>query len=168
MEILQTLGIDWKLLLAQMINFAVVAIVLSYFVYKPVLKVIDERRERTKKAMRDADDIGRAKRDMEEERIKRMRAVDDESKLMLEKAKKHAETVQTELLAKARSEADAALQKGRTQLENERREALSTLQDTLASVVIRMTEKILDREFAPADQERILKNMEKELPALLK
>ena len=168
MEILQTLGIDWKLLIAQIINFAVVAIVLTYFVYKPVLKAIDARRERTKKAMRDADDIGRAKRDMEEERIKRMRAADDESKAMLEKAKKHAEAVQTELLAKARSEADAALQKGRAQLENERREALASLQDTVAGVVIRMTEKILEREFAPADQERILKNVEKELPALLK
>jgi F-type H+-transporting ATPase subunit b len=168
MEIFKTLGIDATLLLAQIINFGIVAAVLTYLVYKPLLKVIDERRERTKKAMRDADDIGRAKRDMEEERIKRMRAADDESKAMLEKAKKHAESVQTELLAKARSEADAALQKGRTQLENERREALSSLQDTVAKVVIGMTEKILGREFASADQERILKNLEKELPALLK
>lgn len=168
MEIFHTLGVDWSLLLAQIINFGVIAFILSYFIYKPVLKVIDERKEKTRKAMKDADDIERAKKDIEQARIDSMRKLDEESRGLMEKAKKHAETVQAELLEKARAEADAALQKGRTQLENERRQALDSLQGTVAKVVMKMTEKILEREFTPADQERILKSVEKELPSFLK
>lgn len=39
-------GIDWKLMIAQLINFAVILFVLRAFVYKPILKLLDERKKR--------------------------------------------------------------------------------------------------------------------------
>lgn len=168
MEILQTLGINWQLLLAQILNFGIIATVLAVLVYKPVLKLVDERRAKIEKAMKDAESIAKSKQEMDDVRVKHLRKVDDESKVMLDEAKKHADAVKTELLTKAQKEADALLQKGHQQLENERREALESLQGTVTKVIVSMTEKILSREFNAEDQKRIMANLEKELPSLLK
>ncbi|PIR50188.1 F0F1 ATP synthase subunit B, partial [Candidatus Peregrinibacteria bacterium CG10_big_fil_rev_8_21_14_0_10_54_7] len=66
MELLTKLGINWQLLLAQIVNFAIVVGVLSFFLYKPLLNLIDTRRERIRKAMEDAQRIENQAKEMEE------------------------------------------------------------------------------------------------------
>lgn len=48
MEIFSSLGVEWKLLVAQIINFGVLMFVLFKLVYKPLLKVLDERAQAAK------------------------------------------------------------------------------------------------------------------------
>src|SRR3972149_6324796 len=50
--LLSAFGVNWKLLLAQGINFALLLAILSYFLYKPVLRMIDERREKIAEGVR--------------------------------------------------------------------------------------------------------------------
>src|SRR3989338_5782020 len=45
-ELVSQLGIDWKLLLAQGVNFLILLVVLTKFVYKPLMKMVEERRKR--------------------------------------------------------------------------------------------------------------------------
>ena len=53
MELLTKLGVDWKLLIAQIVNFTILVSVLTYFVYRPLLDLLDARRERIRKAVED-------------------------------------------------------------------------------------------------------------------
>jgi F-type H+-transporting ATPase subunit b len=53
-ELLHTLGIDWKLLLAQAANFLVLVVILRLTVYKPLVKMLSERRKRIEQGMADA------------------------------------------------------------------------------------------------------------------
>jgi len=48
---IEKFGIDWKLLLAQLINFAVVFFVLRAFAYKPILKLLDERKKKIEEGL---------------------------------------------------------------------------------------------------------------------
>lgn len=43
---IEKFGIDWKLMIAQLINFGVVFFVLRAFAYKPILKLLDERKKK--------------------------------------------------------------------------------------------------------------------------
>lgn len=45
-SILTTFGIDWRLLLVNMVNFGLLLAGLTYFLYKPVLRMLDERRKK--------------------------------------------------------------------------------------------------------------------------
>ncbi len=45
-------GIDWRLLIIQAVNFALLLSVLTYFLYRPVLKIIDERRAKIAESVR--------------------------------------------------------------------------------------------------------------------
>jgi F-type H+-transporting ATPase subunit b len=167
MEILSALGINWQLLIAQAINFAIILFVLARFVYRPILKVIDDRREATRKAMENVEVMQKEAREMEATRMEKLKKIDEEAGALMEAAKKDAEAQRKQLLEAAHAEADQVLAKGRKQLEQERAAVFQDAQETLSKVIMTMTQKILEREFSKDDQKRIVQNLQKELPSLL-
>lgn len=167
MEILHTLGIDWQLLLAQIVNFGIVLAVLTKFVYKPLLRAIDARRDAIRKSMEESEEISRQKLQMEQTRKDALHKADEDAGLIVEKAKKEADQLRADILAAAQAQADQILVKGKKQLEEERSHVFHEVQDQMASSIIKLSEEIIRREFSKDDQARLLKNLEKELPALL-
>lgn len=167
MELLQKLGVDWKLLLAQIVNFTVLLTVLTIFVYRPLLRVIDERRERIRKSMEDAEHIAHEKEAIAKARQEALRKIDQECGAFLEKAKNDAERLKADILHAADTEAKHLLTKGHEQLRSERAQALQDMQKSLTASILQITEKILEREFSPHDQERVLTKIERSLPSLL-
>ena len=167
MELLAKLGADWKLLIAQIVNFTILVSVLGYFVYRPLLSLLDARRERIRVAMENAKKIEEQNRQMEELRIEQLKKVDQEVGAMLERAKHQAETIRDEILVYAKHTANEILAKGRRQLEDERKQVFHEVQGTLGQMIVRMTEKILEREFSEPDHERLLRSLEKDIPAAM-
>lgn len=168
MEVLSTLGIDWKILIAQVINFLIVLIILRAFVYRPLLRVIDNRREDVKRAMSHADEVAREKSRMQKEYADILKRADEEAGAILSKAKTDAETMRAEIILVAQKEATQILQKGQRQLAEERTRVFEELQGSVAESIVTLTERIIRREFSPEDQSRILAHLKESLPALLK
>jgi F-type H+-transporting ATPase subunit b len=54
-QLLEAFGIDWKLLIAQMVNFGVLLVALWFFLYKPVMKMLDERAKKIAQGVEDAE-----------------------------------------------------------------------------------------------------------------
>jgi len=54
-ELFSAFGVNWKLLLIQAVNFGLLLAALTYFLYKPILKIIDERREKVAEGVRTAE-----------------------------------------------------------------------------------------------------------------
>jgi len=168
MELLSKLGIDWKLLLAQVVNFGILLGVLTAFVYRPLLDLLDARRERIAKAMEDAGRIEGQKKEMEQIRIKELQKIDQEAGAFLERAKEQAEKIKADILQVASKEAEGLLAKGKQQLEGERARVMGEVQMILTKVILEMTEKILEREFSPDDEKRLMHSLAKDLPSLLR
>jgi F-type H+-transporting ATPase subunit b len=51
LQLFTQFGVDWKLLLAQVVNFAILIFLLQRFAYKPVIKMLDERRAKIKEGI---------------------------------------------------------------------------------------------------------------------
>jgi len=168
MELLTKLGINWQLLLAQIVNFLIVLGVLGAFVYKPILNLLDARTERIRKAMEDAKRIENQAKEMEEQRQRALKKLDQESGVYFERMRSEAEAVKEEMLRAAKKEAEQMLANAAKRIETEHRAMTEEVMKTVHTVVIRMTEKILEREFGPADQQRITESFAQELPELLK
>lgn len=168
MEIFQTLGIDWGMLIAQAINFAILVGALTWLLYKPVLKVIDERRDKIQKSMEQAKTVEKQAAAMEKDRKKRMKEADDEAKDMMRQTQKEADAMKKEIIESAKAEANQMLDKGRKQLDDERRKLLADLQSTVISMGMQVAQKILEREFSKTDQDKLLQSLEKDLPTLIK
>lgn len=168
MELIAKLGLDWKILLAQLVNFALLFGVLSWLVYKPILRVLDDRRERVRKAMEDAKAIENQKREIDQFKLEQFKKIDAECGKFLEAAKTQAEATKKEIITAAEQEAAGILDKAKQQIADDRKRLMTEAQNTLAALIIRITEKILEREFSPADQKRLITQLQKDLPSLVK
>ena len=168
MELLTTLGIDWKLLIAQLVNFGLLIVILTYLVYRPILRVLDARREKARKTVEDAEAAEKQRRSFEQFRAEQMRKVDQEMRKFLEDAKKQAEAARREILDSAQREAEHMLARAKQQLDEERTKLVSSVQGSLTKTVVKLAEKLLEKEFSPSDQQRILQSLEKTIPAAIR
>ncbi|MDR0978302.1 MAG: ATP synthase F0 subunit B [Endomicrobium sp.] len=55
MEIIQRFGLETKLFLFQLINFLIIVFILKKFLFKPLKKILDERRQRVEQSLKDAE-----------------------------------------------------------------------------------------------------------------
>jgi F-type H+-transporting ATPase subunit b len=165
-ELLTKLGIDWGLLIAQTVNFLILLGALSFLLFKPILNVLDRRRAMIEKSVADANTIEEQLKEMEKIKAEKLAELDRECGEILERTKAEAEAMRQEVLKVAEREAEKVLERGRLALANEREEAMREISLTLTTAIVRATEKILKREFAGADQNRLLRDIEGELSSL--
>ena len=168
MELLTKLGINWELLIAQIVNFLIVVGVLGFFLYRPILNLLDARTEKIRKSMEDAKRLENQAKELDALRQEELKRLDQESGAYFERVRKQAEVRQEEILTNAKKEAETILQNAMRRIDEERRLMMEDVLRTVNTVVVRMTEKILEREFSSADQERIAKTLVAELPKTLR
>lgn len=166
MELISKLGIDWKLLLAQIINFFILLAVLYKFVYKPVLDALDKRSKTIEKGMHDAKASEERLRQIEELREQRMAEAEKQIGQMFEKAKQDAETVKKDLLAAAGAQSEDLLRRTKIQIEEQKQAMLEEVRAQTALFIIKAAEKILEREFSDADQKRLAAVVSKEMQSV--
>jgi F-type H+-transporting ATPase subunit b len=109
-QLLFQLGIDWKLFLSQMVNFFILLVVLTFFVYKPLIKVLKERSKKIKEGLdkaeeadvrlKEIDVIGKEKiHEAEQEGIKIIKATEAKAKVLDKENQDKAEKKQKEVNA---------------------------------------------------------------------
>lgn len=107
-QLVQQLGIDWRLLLSQAVNFALLLIVLRLYVYKPLLKIMHDRKLRIEEGLTKADEADRRLAETEEMRRQKMKEADAQAIALLKKTEDEAKLMEARLLAEAkRKEAEA-------------------------------------------------------------
>lgn len=143
MDALAQLGIDWKLLLAQVVNFGILLFILKRYAYQPMLQLMDERAARIEKGLKDA-----------EAAEQKLRSVEEEEKAILAGARQQAKEllVETDKAAKERdalklSETEARVKKlfsdAETKLEDDRARMIEDAKRELSETVMLAVEKIL-------------------------
>lgn len=167
MELLNTLGVNWGVLTAQLINFGILLTALTFLLYKPILKLLDDRRERVRISMEHAAKLEQQVAEMEKDRKLRMQEIDNQAKAFLEESRKQAESAHKQILDGAKIEVEMMLKKGRSQLEDERRRLMADLQKTVTAASVALASKVIGREFSSSDQQRLLKTLEQEVPSLI-
>ncbi len=166
-DLVHALGIQWSALIAQMVNFSILIFVLAKFVYKPVLKVIDDRRDTIAASLEKAKEIDQHKERIDAERVAILRKADEEAAALLERAKLESEALRVDVEKVARAQAAQLVTKGMEQLEHERASMVRELQNKLAHAIVLSAEKILRREFSKEDQASFEDELKQNLPSML-
>ena len=101
-ELLGQLGINWKLLLSQIVNFGILIVVLTVFVYKPLTRVMEERRKKIEQGLREAQEAKARLLKVEDERLTVIAGAEKEASAkadsIIEDSKKTAERKRVESL----------------------------------------------------------------------
>ncbi|MDP3245093.1 MAG: F0F1 ATP synthase subunit B [bacterium] len=143
MELLSKLGIDWRLLIAQLINFLILLFVLYKFLYKPVLKMLQDRTTRIENSLADAQRIEKEIKQIEEDRLNKMAEARKESQRIIEEAKGQAEKVKHELLANAQKESLEIVEAGKQQLKNQQETLMKEARKSIAALVVEAARQVL-------------------------
>ena len=162
-EILDAFGVDVKLLLAQMLNFGILAFLLTKFLFKPMIKVLDERREKAQEIETSAKEVADARRNMETWREEQKQQAQIEADRILKEGQQQAEKQRRKAVEETEAEITRIREKATREMEQERERVFQEAQSELAGLALVATEKILGREVTSQDTERLLKKAIEEL-----
>ena len=135
MALLGTFGIDGKLFLAQLFNFAIVLFVMWRWVYVPLLAAMDKRSKEI------ADGLAFAKRSKEElegasrEREETLRAARVETGTLLAEARTKADALREEKLVEAKADIERMTVEAKRQIAAEREAAFADLRKRTADLI---------------------------------
>ncbi|MEK7173085.1 MAG: F0F1 ATP synthase subunit B [Patescibacteria group bacterium] len=149
MELFQKLGIDWRLLLAQAINFLVLLLILSKFLFKPVIKMLDERSSKVKDSLKQAEDIKRQVELINKENEKKILASKTQAETIIRNAQAEAEKERQQIIAKSRAESSQIIVAAKKQLAQEKQQIITEAKTEIGSLVVSATEKILQEKLDP-------------------
>ncbi|MBI2552631.1 F0F1 ATP synthase subunit B [Candidatus Uhrbacteria bacterium] len=163
MELLSNLGIDWRLLIAQLINFTILLALLYKFLYKPVLKLLHERSARIEEGLKNADAVEKKLRETGEMYESKLRGARAEAQKILEATQKEAEKIRAELAAKAQKEAEKIIASGRARFAAERDQIMEEAEDELADIVAHATEHVLGGVMTPEIDKQLIESAVKKV-----
>ncbi|TSC65345.1 MAG: F-type H+-transporting ATPase subunit b [Candidatus Doudnabacteria bacterium Gr01-1014_77] len=136
-------GLDWKLFIAQLFNFAIVLIVLWRWVFKPLGAKLEQRTAKIEKSIKEAQEIQDQLKQVEQYRKAEMEKIRGEATEIVAKAQKTAEMNKDQIIAEAKKSAEKVLEQSKKELASEKEKLLIEVREEAATLVVAATEKIL-------------------------
>ena len=149
----------------QIINFGVVFGALSYLLYKPIIKILNERAQKIEEGQ-----VAAQKAIAEQEKIEEMKKqirqkADKEAAKMLEEVNKAAVDRKSKLTAQAKEEALAEVDRLRNAWNDEKRKSLKDMQSQFSEAVIAAAEKVVGESLSAKTHAKLI---EEEFNTLVK
>ena len=148
---MEALGINLGYLISQIVNFTLLAVLLYFVAYKPILRMLDQRSERIKQGLEDAELASRRAAEMEQEFEQRLAEARKEGQEIIAQATQMSEKARLEILETAREEARAQVEKAKDEISRERELAMSELRQQVADLSLNISEKVIGKSL---DQQR--------------
>jgi F-type H+-transporting ATPase subunit b len=150
------IGINLPVLIAQVINFTVLLIILRMIVYKPVLKMLDERRERIREGLTAAERGQEQAVEAHREAAAQIETARREGQQIVAQAQQVAQRLQEEARQQAQVQQEAILERARSEIQQERDAAIAELRREFADLTIRAAEKVIGQSLDRAAHQRLI------------
>lgn len=154
---MEALGIDPALLISQIVNFLLLLLVLRFLLYKPILNMLQERREKIKEGLQYAE---RVKEEAAAEREKHQKELEEarrKAEEAIAQASRISEQEREKIVAEAQEEAHRILEQARAEIEYERRQAMIDLQEQAVELAIAAASKVIDKSLDKKEHRRLIK-----------
>jgi F-type H+-transporting ATPase subunit b len=162
------LGVTLPAFIGQLVSFVILLGLLIFFGYKPIRKMLDERSNRIREGMEQAEatkqEYERAQVTVQEE-ISKAR---QEGQAIIGQAAQMGEKVKEEARQEARKEAQAIVDRTRVELERERHKAVDELRKEFVDTAILAAEKVINETLDKEKHRRLIEEALKESTAFKK
>jgi F-type H+-transporting ATPase subunit b len=162
-QIAKTFGVDWQHLIAQIISFGIVCVLLQRFAYRPVLAMLEERRQRISEGLANADKIKVELAQIEAQRQDMLVKVNAQATQLIEEARAAAARVRQLETQKAIAAAEQITQKARESAERERDHMLAELKREVGRLIVQTTAAVIGKVLTHEDQQRLAEDTAKQL-----
>jgi len=143
-------------MLVNVVAFIVLFIVMAKFAFPPITKMLDERANKIRESLERAEDTRvEAERLLEEYKVQ-MAEARAEATQVIEQGRKVAESMKVEIVAKARSEAEAEKAKAIEAIRAEKAAAMAELKGEVADLSVAVAGKIIGTSLTKKDHEALI------------
>ena len=146
----------WQEILTQIFCFLIILILLRIFAWRPILKLLDERKKRIASEF---DNIEKAKQEMaklREEYEVKLKEIDLEARKRIQEAIAEGQKMAADLQIEAREEAKKVLDRAKENIELEVAKAKVELRDDIVNMAILATEKISNERLDDAKHKELI------------
>ena len=158
-ELFSNLGINGKLLFAQVVNFLLVLWLLNKFVFKKLIKHLEDRKNRIEQGLELTEKAEKEMGRIDQARNRELEKARNEGEAVLAEARNSASAKKKEALALAKAEVEKMLLQAQTEAEEKKSDAVKGSKDEINQIAILMAEKVLSRSITKEDQEKAAKEV---------
>jgi F-type H+-transporting ATPase subunit b len=162
-EVARTFGVDWTHLLAQSVSFGIVCAVLYAFAYKPILAILEARRQQIASGLANAEKIKAELARIAVERQDVLTRAGAEGKQLIEEARAAAARVRAEETRKATHDAEQIIVRAREAAVRDHAQMLAELKREVGRLVVQTTASVTGKVLTPEDHRRLAEETARQL-----
>ena len=153
MEFLKDFGIQPTLLVAQIVNFLIILFLLKKFFYKPIIKLLDDRKKKIEESLKNADLIEERLNQTEEKSAQIIEEARRNSQNLISESKKEADRILAQAAIEARKSAEQTILDAQTQLNLQKQEIKKEIEKETLILVVEVVKKVLGRTINPKEKQ---------------
>ena len=162
-EFANQFGFNPNIVLAQAINFLIVAFLLYFFAIKPIAKTLDERQKKIADGLQYAEEMKVQLAEAERERAEKIRQTAEEAQKILTEAREQSKELIEKKTQEAAAQAEAIIRKASEATELEREKMLSDVRKEVARLVVITSSRVLSRDLSDTEKQTFSESATKEL-----
>lgn len=162
-QIARTFGVDWPHLIAQIISFSIVCFLLYLFAYKPILRMLTERRQLIAQGLANSEKIKAELAKTEAQRLEVMSEATAQAARFIEEARGSAARLRQQETQKAIAAAEQIVARAREAAAQDHTRMLAQLKQEVGRLVVHTTAAVTGKILTAEDQRRIAEETAREL-----
>lgn len=152
----EALGLNLPQLIAQVVNFFVLLLILRLVAYKPILKMLDERKQKIAEGL-NAAEIARAEAASAQANIQaQLDTARREGQEIVANAQNIATRIQTDAREQSAKDREASVERARAEIQQERDRAIADLRGEFADITVRAAEKVINQSLDRQAHQRVI------------
>ena len=157
------LGVNpWTALLT-LANTIALFLVLKKFLFKPVMKMIQDRQDEIDTMYDEADQAKQNALSIQAEYEQKLSVATETSEKMVKEAVARGKNQEEEIIRQARADAAAIMDKASADIAQEKKKALNDAKDEISGIAMSIAEKVVGRQLNDADQSKLVDQFINEL-----
>ncbi len=152
----EILGVNVWTALFTLANTLLLFFVLKKFLFKPVMKIIDDRQKEIDDLYQSADTAKAEADEMRDEYQKKLTEARETGDKIISDAVTRAQSREEEIVSKANKEASAILEKAQEDIALEKKKAMGEVKDNISVIAVSIAGRVVERELTSADQSRLV------------
>ncbi len=155
-QAVEALGLNLPQLIAQVVNFFVLLFILRLVAYKPILKMLDERKQKIAEGL-NAAEIARAEAAAAQANIQeQLDIARKDGQEIVANAQNVATRIQTDAREQSAKDREVALERARSEIQQERDRAIADLRGEFADITVTAAEKVINQSLDRQSHQRVI------------
>jgi F-type H+-transporting ATPase subunit b len=150
------LNINFFTALFTLCNFIALFLVLKKFLFKPVMKIIQDRQQEIDDIYAEADKAKAEAAAMQQEYAQKLTAAGQTSEQIVKDAVERGKLREEEIVRQANAEASAIMEKANATIAQEKKKAVNDAKNEISDIAMSIAEKIVGRELTGVDQKKLV------------